>query len=1134
MLYFPFSETTPCPTRKGHATRVHGWRWPGKRAWTIWNSAPGLMGAVLERAGAGLRGLRWALLSGDFIPLGMPAAIRAGAPGCRVLSLGGATEAAIWSVWYEVAEVKPEWRSIPYGRALPGQQAYVVDARLRLCPSWVEGEIVIAGGGLAQGYWRQPQETAARFITHPRTGQRLYRTGDRGRYRADGEIEILGRMDRQVKINGHRIEPGEVEAALLASGELAHCIVVPHRDEGRPAQLVAHVVRRTPVDPANAPAQAAAPRPATARDRTEGPALGTGRRALPDAARVSLGVQVQELAAEALARRSRRAFQAIPLRRRALGGLLLQLAEIAHERLPLPKRLYGSAGHLYPVQTYVAIRPGAVAGLDAGYYYLDPADVHLVRLGDFNAQDDGLIAGTNKLLFASAAFVLLFVADLTEVRERYGPEAERFAAVEAGLMAQLLETAAPQFGLGLCQVGGMDRERVAVRCQLTPAQLVLHAIVGGPVDVQADPLADLHGWRRSAHATAGWLRDRRVEELLREQAQARLPRPLRPARFVFWEQLPLTSNGKVDHAALQAAAQPPAITPEPVLSTGEPATRAVNSQPAAALQAPRASTTPVNDESPNEATLHRLLALWRLVLGDDQAGTQDSFLALGGNSLQALRLLALVEQEFGRAPSVGDFLSRPTVTGLHELLSHLPVVGTVRRTAELQQGGQSAAPFALNPMQQAYVVSRAGVMAGGMRAARNYFEVDFEGLNLARLERAIRRLIGRHGMLRARFSPPTLRVPDEAPYYALPSEDLTGLEEAAIAPRLREIRRTMEARVVEVHQWPLFDLYAAQLPQGRTRLHFALDLLICDARSFQILHEDLMRYYEADGADDPLPALAISYRDHAIALDVLREGPRGDIDRRYWMDRLATLAPPVRLPVVAPGCAPDRQDVDGRQPATAMFERLTARMTPDRFARLRALGATHGATASGLLCAAFSRVLSVWNGRAPFTLNLTTFGREPIHPDVDHLVGEFTSSTLLEVDPSADRFATLARDTQRRILSDLEHRSFTGTEVLRLLNRREGRVGHYEASVVFTSLVGVTLHAAPMAPGLSSTLVHAVSQTPQVLLDHQVFDLDGALVYNWDYAADRFPEGVVEDMFATYTEFLDRLVDEPDLWTRLD
>ncbi len=172
-------------------------RLAGAAGASVWNSAPGLMAAALERGGAGLSSLRWALLSGDFIPLAMPDAIRRVAPACRVLSLGGATEGAIWSVWREVQAVDPAWRSIPYGRPMPGQRAFVVDARWRLRPAWAEGEIVLGGAGLATGYWRNPQETAARFVHHPSTGERLYRTGDRGRTRPDGEIDILGRIDRQ-------------------------------------------------------------------------------------------------------------------------------------------------------------------------------------------------------------------------------------------------------------------------------------------------------------------------------------------------------------------------------------------------------------------------------------------------------------------------------------------------------------------------------------------------------------------------------------------------------------------------------------------------------------------------------------------------------------------------------------------------------------------------------------------------------------------------------------------------------------------------------------------------------------------------------------------------------------------------
>ncbi|HET6210702.1 MAG TPA: nitroreductase family protein, partial [Jatrophihabitans sp.] len=101
-----------------------------------------------------------------------------------------------------------------YGRALRGQRCYLLDDALRPRPTWAIGGIYIGGIGLAQGYWRDPETTAARFVRHPVTGERLYHTGDLGRLLPDGAIEFLGRQDGQVKIHGYRVELGEIEAAL--------------------------------------------------------------------------------------------------------------------------------------------------------------------------------------------------------------------------------------------------------------------------------------------------------------------------------------------------------------------------------------------------------------------------------------------------------------------------------------------------------------------------------------------------------------------------------------------------------------------------------------------------------------------------------------------------------------------------------------------------------------------------------------------------------------------------------------------------------------------------------------------------------------------------------------------------------
>src|SRR5579859_7385503 len=170
---------------------------------------------LLLAAGPGdLRGLRVALLSGDWVGLDLPGRLREHSPGCRFVAMGGATEASIWSNACEVGTVPADWRSIQYGRPLANQRFRSVDADGRDRPDWVPGELWIGGAGVAEGYCGSPGLTAARFV--PGDGGRWYRTGDLGRYWPDGTLEFLGRADDQVKIRGHRIELGEIEAALTA------------------------------------------------------------------------------------------------------------------------------------------------------------------------------------------------------------------------------------------------------------------------------------------------------------------------------------------------------------------------------------------------------------------------------------------------------------------------------------------------------------------------------------------------------------------------------------------------------------------------------------------------------------------------------------------------------------------------------------------------------------------------------------------------------------------------------------------------------------------------------------------------------------------------------------------------------
>ncbi|ORI16272.1 non-ribosomal peptide synthetase [Rhodococcus sp. 1168] len=215
---------------------------------TLWNTAPALLEMLVEyveiepeRARHAFASLRLVFLSGDYIPTTLPDRLRALAPEATIVSLGGATEASIWSIFHPIGHVDPEWTTIPYGRALGGQSFHILDDGVA-CAVGQTGELYIGGGGLARGYIGNPEQTSARFVMHPATGLRLYHTGDLGRWRTDGAIEFLGRVDRQVKIAGHRIELGEIDSTLERLPEVRAAVAssVPGPDD-RP-RLICFVV----------------------------------------------------------------------------------------------------------------------------------------------------------------------------------------------------------------------------------------------------------------------------------------------------------------------------------------------------------------------------------------------------------------------------------------------------------------------------------------------------------------------------------------------------------------------------------------------------------------------------------------------------------------------------------------------------------------------------------------------------------------------------------------------------------------------------------------------------------------------------------------------------------------------------
>jgi amino acid adenylation domain-containing protein/non-ribosomal peptide synthase protein (TIGR01720 family) len=210
----------------------------------LWLTA-GLFDALASVRPQALRGVRELLAGGDALSVPHVERVQALLQGGHVINGYGPTETTTFATSYRVQGAACERHGIPIGRPLQGTGVYVLDAELRPVPIGLVGELYVAGPGLARGYWGRADATAERFLPSPYgTGERLYATGDLVRWQADGQLAFVGRADGQIKIRGHRVEPGEVERLLLGHPALQAACVVALAAPAVGKRLVAYFVAR--------------------------------------------------------------------------------------------------------------------------------------------------------------------------------------------------------------------------------------------------------------------------------------------------------------------------------------------------------------------------------------------------------------------------------------------------------------------------------------------------------------------------------------------------------------------------------------------------------------------------------------------------------------------------------------------------------------------------------------------------------------------------------------------------------------------------------------------------------------------------------------------------------------------------
>jgi amino acid adenylation domain-containing protein len=209
-----------------------------------------LFNLVARHAPRAFSKLRHLLFGGEAVePRWVAEVLRQGPP-ARLLHVYGPTETTTFATWQLVDAVPARATTIAIGRPIANTECYVLDAKRRPVPIGAAGELYIGGDGVARGYLNRPELTNEKFVPHPfgaSPGARLYKTGDLVRYRADGAIEFIGRLDHQVKIRGFRVEPGEIETALCAHPDVQEAVVVTHQEPDGDKSLVAYVVPKLSV-----------------------------------------------------------------------------------------------------------------------------------------------------------------------------------------------------------------------------------------------------------------------------------------------------------------------------------------------------------------------------------------------------------------------------------------------------------------------------------------------------------------------------------------------------------------------------------------------------------------------------------------------------------------------------------------------------------------------------------------------------------------------------------------------------------------------------------------------------------------------------------------------------------------------
>jgi non-ribosomal peptide synthetase component F/acyl carrier protein len=576
-----------------------------------------------------------------------------------------------------------------------------------------------------------------------------------------------------------------------------------------------------------------------------------------------------------------------------------------------------------------------------------------------------------------------------------------------------------------------------------------------------------------------------VKDAVRKYLREQLHPAAQPSRINTIE-LPLGHNGKVDYTALRAC-------------TVERDT----------------TYTPFSPTTKTEIALRDCWLTWTRC---DEATLESDFFQSGGDSLRAMRMMGELTYKYGIHIEMSSFLENPVFSNLIRLanfshISDFPVFENLSADQQLER-------FELNEYQQALWIGRGSDFNYGDVGCQGYFEWEVKDLDRDRFVHAVGMLVDRHPTLRMTIDDTGCqRIGTVDGKQAVEFIDLSKFSPIEINNEINKIRSRMANDEIGTANWPLFQFVVSQISPQSCRIHFCIDLLIADAWSiFQVIIPDMIDLYMKEKPQ--LPRIQTTFQDYVAYRSKVKQSAQYRAQREYWLQKIHDLPAAPKLPLLELA----------ESAAIARFERHEATLEKESWDLLKAQAQERRISPSGVVALVLCEVLRCWSEEDHFTLNFPISDRMPVSDDIDLVVGDFTNILLVPYETATDdTLQARGRRLQDAIWQALDHRLFTGVEVLRELFRirRTGR--EPLMPIVLTSLLG---HPGRHDVSQLGREVFGVSQTPQVTLDVQVRESEGTLYFKWDYLTGVIRPDVVEAMFGSFCGLLQQLADDPEIWER--